>query len=70
MQNYTTMQRMKVVEFYYQSQQSIIQARHKYRKYFNSRLVPSISMTRYLVGDFVNKVLYVICRVQEDHIRP
>jgi len=52
MQNYTTMQRMKVVEFYYQSQQSIIQAQRKYRKYFNSRIAPSISMIHRLVERF------------------
>ena len=52
MQNYTTMQHMKVVGFYYQSQQSIIQAKRKYRKYFKSWLALSISMIHSLVGRY------------------
>ena len=43
---------MNVVEFYYQSKQSIIQAQRKYRKHFNSRLAPSISMIHHLVEKF------------------
>ena len=68
MQNYTSMQRMKVVEFYYLSQQSIIQAQRKYRKYFNSRLAPPISMIHRLVGRIRKQGS--VCDVQEDHIRP
>ncbi|GFT52902.1 hypothetical protein TNCV_1460101 [Trichonephila clavipes] len=49
---YSTKQRVKMIEFFYSCQRSIIMTQRKYRQYFNSRSAPTTFMIRSLVGRF------------------
>lgn len=52
MESYTIEQRSRIVQFYYQNQQSIILTQRAYRRYFNVRFAPNRSTINRLVANF------------------
>lgn len=52
MEPYSTTQRVKIIEFFYSCQRSIVLTQRKYRQHFNTRSAPTAFMIRSLVGRF------------------
>ncbi|GFY52592.1 hypothetical protein TNIN_185521 [Trichonephila inaurata madagascariensis] len=48
----STKQCVKIIEFFYSCQQSIVMTQRKYRQYFNSRSTPTAFMIRSLIDRF------------------
>ncbi|CAK1592413.1 unnamed protein product [Parnassius mnemosyne] len=52
MNTYSPQQRIKIIDFYYSSQRSIVLTQRNYRRFFNVRSAPTSSMIASLVRRF------------------